>query len=198
MLNAVPRPENPDVRRRLLASGMESFYLRGVNATGVKEITDRASVSKGTFYTYYSSKDDFVVAILQQYWSDLHRDVGSLLLARGEPLQRLRWYFAAIAVDHERHSFMLGCLIGNLALEVSATSVAGREKLQGILAAWEQQLADVLSSGSSNQRREVAAAIIESWEGAVFRAKVDRSRAPYARFDRITLPLLVGSLVDPH
>lgn len=194
ILGCVPRPENPDVRRRLLVSGLENFYSRGVNATGVKEITDRAAVSKGTFYTYYRSKDEFVVAILRQYWSDLQHEVGPLLLGRGDPLTRLRRYFAAIADDHERHSFMLGCLIGNIALEVSATSVDGRVSVREILATWEQQLADVLHTGSAKRRHEVASVIIESWEGAVLRAKADRSRVPYARFDRVTLPLLVKSI----
>ncbi|EUA15601.1 hypothetical protein I546_0150 [Mycobacterium kansasii 732] len=34
--------------------------------------------------------------------------------------------------------------------------------------------------------------IIEAWEGAVLRARIDRTRAPYDRFSRITLPQLVG------
>ncbi|WP_131833258.1 TetR/AcrR family transcriptional regulator, partial [Mycobacteroides abscessus] len=62
----MPRPGNPDIRRRLLASGLELFYARGVNATGVKEIADRAHVPKAAFYTYYESKEAFVVAVLER------------------------------------------------------------------------------------------------------------------------------------
>ncbi|ULP43912.1 TetR/AcrR family transcriptional regulator [Mycobacterium lentiflavum] len=117
----MPRPGNPDIRRRLLASGLELFYARGVNATGVKEIADRAHVPKAAFYTYYESKEAFVVAVLEQYWLELQDRSGSLLLGRGRPVRRLQRYFAVIADEHERHTFMRGCLIGNLALEVSAT-----------------------------------------------------------------------------
>lgn len=190
------RPENPEVRRKLLASGLHNFYLRGVNATGVKDITEHAEVSKGTFYTYYSSKDDFVVAILQSYWSELQRDVGPLLLGRGDARHRLSRYFSAIAADHERHSFMLGCLLGNLALEVSATSDASRGKIGDIITDWEQQLSDALPAGPDGRRREVAAVMIEAWEGAVFRAKVDRDGAPYTRFNDLTLPMLIDSLAS--
>lgn len=101
----MPRPGNPDIRRRLLASGLELFYARGVNATGVKEIADRAHVPKAAFYTYYESKEAFVVAVLEQYWLELQDRSGSLLLGRGRPVRRLQRYFAVIADEHERHTF---------------------------------------------------------------------------------------------
>lgn len=188
----VPRPGNPDIRRRLLASGLELFYARGVNATGVKEIADRADVPKAAFYTYYESKEAFVVAVLEQYWLELQDRSGSLLLGRGTPVRRLQRYFAVIADEHEHHTFMRGCLIGNLALEVSATSASVHEKLRGIVCAWEHELAAVFTEETPQRRREVAGLIIEAWEGAVLRARIDRTRAPYDRFSRITLPQLVG------
>lgn len=173
--------------------GLELIYARGVNGTGVKEITDLAGVPKGTFYTYYESKEAFVVAVLELYWLELQREVGPLLSGRGAPLQRLERYFTAIADDHERHAFMLGCLLGNLALEVSGTSATAAEKLRRILAGWEEQLADTAPAGDTEQRRELACLLIEAWEGAVFRAKVDRTRTPYDRFLKVTLPRLVES-----
>lgn len=190
----MPRPENPEIRRRLLTSGLELIYARGVNGTGVKEITDLAGVPKGTFYTYYDSKEAFVVAVLEFYWLELQSQIGPLLGGRGAPLQRLERYFTAIADDHEHHAFMLGCLVGNLALEVSVTSSAASEKLRRILAGWEEQLAGTLPTGSPRERREAACLLIEAWEGAVFRAKVDRSREPYDRFVKVTLRRVVDAL----
>jgi TetR/AcrR family transcriptional repressor of nem operon len=38
---------------------------------------------------------------------------------------------------------------------------------------------------------ELAAALIESWEGAALRGKVTRSRAPYERFEAVTVPALL-------
>lgn len=193
----MPRPENPEIRRRLLTCGLELIYARGVNGTGVKEITDLAEVPKGTFYTYYQSKEAFVVAVLEHYWLELQHRVGPVLSGRGSALQRLERYFTAIADDHERHEFMLGCLVGNLALEVSGTSSAAADRLRRILSGWEEQLADTLPSGGSRERRESACLLIEAWEGAVFRAKVDRSRDPYDRFVKVTLPRAVGALGAP-
>jgi TetR/AcrR family transcriptional repressor of nem operon len=46
----MPRPSNPEVRKRLLAAGLDLIHLRGFAASGVKDITDAAGVPKGSFY----------------------------------------------------------------------------------------------------------------------------------------------------
>jgi TetR/AcrR family transcriptional repressor of nem operon len=38
---------------------------------------------------------------------------------------------------------------------------------------------------------ELASVLIEAWEGAALRGKVTRSRAPYDRFEAVTLPALL-------
>jgi TetR/AcrR family transcriptional repressor of nem operon len=37
----------------------------------------------------------------------------------------------------------------------------------------------------------LASVLIEAWEGAALRGKVTRSRAPYDRFEAVTLPALL-------
>jgi TetR/AcrR family transcriptional repressor of nem operon len=38
---------------------------------------------------------------------------------------------------------------------------------------------------------ELAALLIEAWEGAALRGKVTRSRAPYDRLEAVTIPALL-------
>ncbi|MGB9302731.1 MAG: TetR family transcriptional regulator C-terminal domain-containing protein [Mycobacterium sp.] len=188
----MPRPANPQVRVNLIAAGLQLIRMQGVKATGVKDIAERAGVPKGSFYGYFTSKDEFVVAALESYWAELERDVACLLKRPCPPLERLRSYFRSIAVDHESNAFTLGCLIGNLGLEVAGSSTVVAARLRGILDLWEAQVANVFSHVDDHRRREVAALIIEAWEGAVFRAKVDGSREPYTRFESFTLPRLTA------
>ena len=56
----------PDARRRILDSAYELFSRRGIRAVGVDELIDRAGVAKATFYNQFPSKDDLVLAFLQQ------------------------------------------------------------------------------------------------------------------------------------
>ena len=53
-------------RQRILDSAYELFSRRGVRAVGVDEVIKNASVAKATLYRHFKSKDDLVLAFLQQ------------------------------------------------------------------------------------------------------------------------------------
>jgi AcrR family transcriptional regulator len=53
-------------RERILDSAYELFSRRGIRAVGVDEVISRASVAKATLYRHFRSKDELVLAFLQQ------------------------------------------------------------------------------------------------------------------------------------
>jgi TetR/AcrR family transcriptional repressor of nem operon len=195
----MPRPANPDVRRRLLAAGLALVHARGFSASGVKDITDAAGVPKGSFYAYFPSKEAFAAAILEHYWSDIEARLLPILEADGLAHERITRFFHALADEHEAGDFLLGCLIGKLSLELGGTSESVRDELVRILDRWDDALAACVRSGQADSggvradldATELAAMLIEAWEGAALRGKVDRSRTPYERFETITVPALL-------
>jgi len=54
-------------RAELLAAGRALFGAKGIAATSLDDITQRAGVSKGLFYLYFSSKEDLVLALQEQF-----------------------------------------------------------------------------------------------------------------------------------
>lgn len=198
-IDGMPRPPNPDVRRRLLSAGLDLVHGRGFAASGVKDITDSAGVPKGSFYAYFPSKEAFAAAILEHYWSDIERRLLPILDADGPAQERLVRFFHALADEHEDGDFLLGCLIGNLSLELGGASDAVRDQLASILERWDAALTACVRSGQHGSggirtdldADELAATLIEAWEGAALRGKVTRSRTPYARFETITVPALL-------
>src|ERR1700740_3028853 len=48
----------PNVRERLLETGLRILHERGFNATGVQDITEAAGVPKGAFYNHFEGKED--------------------------------------------------------------------------------------------------------------------------------------------
>lgn len=196
----VPRPSNPEVRRRLLAAGLDLVHAHGFAASGVKEITDAAGVPKGSFYAYFPSKEGFAAAILEHYWSDIEARILPLLDGDGSAHERITRFFHALADEHESADFLLGCLIGNMSLELGGSSEPVRTELTRILERWDGALADCVRSGQGSSGEiatdigasELASALIEAWEGAALRGKVTRSRAPYDRFEAVTLPALLS------
>jgi TetR/AcrR family transcriptional repressor of nem operon len=195
----MPRPSNPEVRRRLLEAGLDLVHARGFAASGVKDITDAAGVPKGSFYAYFASKEAFAAAILEHYWSDIERRLLPILDADGAAEERITRFFRALTDEHEAGDFLLGCLIGNLSLELGGSSEPVRAELVSILDRWDDALTACVRSGqlgsgvirSDLDAAELASTLIEGWEGAALRGKVTRSRAPYERFETVTVPALL-------
>ncbi|OBF28196.1 TetR family transcriptional regulator [Mycobacterium sp. ACS1612] len=196
----MPRPANPDVRRRLLEAGLALVHARGFAASGVKDITDAAGVPKGSFYAYFPSKEAFAAAILEYYWSDIEaRLMIPILEADGSASERITRFFNALADEHEAGDFLLGCLVGKLSLELGGSSDAIRDEIVRILARWDGALAACVRAGQAGadgirtdlDAEDLASLLIEAWEGAALRGKVTRDRAPYDRFETVVVPALL-------
>jgi AcrR family transcriptional regulator len=54
-----------EMRQRLLAAATELFYAEGLRAVSVDRVVEHARTTKVTFYRHFKSKDDLVVAYLQ-------------------------------------------------------------------------------------------------------------------------------------
>jgi AcrR family transcriptional regulator len=67
-----PRTKPPETRRDELMNAAEHLFLsEGVGATTIEQITSRAGVAKGTFYLYFSSKDDILAALADRFATQL-------------------------------------------------------------------------------------------------------------------------------
>jgi AcrR family transcriptional regulator len=90
-----------DTRLRIQKAALELFATRGLDETTVAEITERADVGKGTFFTYFPSK----VAVLTGVASMLVEQMeASLAGAAGQPLEaRLRRLFEPALEWHQSH-----------------------------------------------------------------------------------------------
>ena len=53
-------------RQRILDNAYELFSRRGIRAVGVEEVISRAAVAKATLYRHFPSKDDLVLAFLEE------------------------------------------------------------------------------------------------------------------------------------
>src|SRR6478672_11822716 len=66
--STVTRTKPAEQRRaELLEAARALFLAKGVAATSLDDITQRAGVSKGLFYLYFASKEDLVLALQEQF-----------------------------------------------------------------------------------------------------------------------------------
>jgi AcrR family transcriptional regulator len=57
--------------RKLLEAGLAEFDTRGFQAVRVDDVVRRASISHGTFYLYFSNKDDLFKTLLRDALDDM-------------------------------------------------------------------------------------------------------------------------------
>lgn len=105
-----PRTKPSEVRRgELLDAAAKLFVAKGVEDTTVEEITVSAGVAKGTFYLYFASKHEILVALRERFVGGFLGRVHAALDACAEDdwSGRLRgWIEGAVGAylsDYELH-----------------------------------------------------------------------------------------------
>lgn len=106
-------------RERILDTAYELFSHRGVHDVGIDELIERAGVAKATLYRHFRSKDDLVLAFLEQreqLWT--YGWVEAEARRRGEtPEEQLLAIFDLFDEWFHRDDFE-GCSFINVLLEI--------------------------------------------------------------------------------
>jgi AcrR family transcriptional regulator len=89
-----PRGASTPKREHLLATAYRLFYRDGYHAVGIDTILAEAKLAKMTLYHHFASKEELIVAVLEQRSALIDEKVQALLRAAGpSPRKRLRAYF---------------------------------------------------------------------------------------------------------
>ncbi len=75
------RPTREETRARLIEAALECFVEIGIGATSIEDVCDRAGLTRGAFYSNFESKDDLVIAVLDQHVEAQLAEMDRLLAA---------------------------------------------------------------------------------------------------------------------
>ncbi len=186
----------PNVRDKIVGAALDRFHALGFNACGVQEIVDKAGVPKGSFYNYFKAKELLALEVIAVYTQGSKRE---MLLDRSVPaVERLRRHFEFLASRYAAFGYERGCLMGNLAAEMSEDMPLLRNALRQSLARWTDLVAEAIRDGQADgslaatlDAEKFARFLINSWEGAVVRMKIVHNRQPLDDFLSVTF----GSLL---
>lgn len=181
------------VRERLLEAGVATFSKAGFNGCSVQDITDAAGVPKGSFYNHFESKEALGAAALEHYWKEFGCDPLKILSNQDRPpLDRLKAYFTQVAAELETTDYASGCLIGNMTAEMSDHSALVSAQLSQIYDNWNQKVADCIAQAqeagdikSDAKPEALATFVLNAWEGAVLRARIEKGSGPLEQFIEI-------------
>jgi TetR/AcrR family transcriptional repressor of nem operon len=173
-------------RDKLLDYGVKLLMEQGYHGTGLQEILAAVGVPKGSFYNYFESKEQFGAEAVQHYIKPFIQQLQEYLQTPGvDALTALRRYFDALIEEAQRQEFKGGCLLGNLIGEVGDTSEICRQSLQTALHRYRDLIKTALAKAQFEGavRNDIAAEVladllVNAWQGALLRMKIERSVAP--------------------
>lgn len=174
-----------ETRELLLRAGVAALTEKGFAATGIDDILGRVGVPKGSFYHYFDSKEVFGTALIERYGAYFSRKLALHFNNSAlPPLGRLHAFIDDARAGMAKYGFQRGCLIGNLGQEMGALPESYRAQLGGVFADWQEQVAQCLSVAQAAGELSADADCVRlaayfwiAWEGAVLRAKLERSPA---------------------
>jgi TetR/AcrR family transcriptional regulator, transcriptional repressor for nem operon len=153
-------------RERLVAAACRVLHEQGVERTTLADIALAADVPVGNVYYYFKTKDQLVEAAINAHGNDL-RAVLSALDRRRTPQARLKGLIGAL-VEQRDVAARYGCPFGTLACELDKRP-DGLDRtaadVLGILADWAEQQFRSMGFGDQAEARDLAIALIASYQG---------------------------------
>lgn len=172
-----------NTKERIVKEALGLFHANGYSATGVLDITRAAGVPKGSFYHFFSSKEDLALEAVETY-----RKITRVELldgTGGSALQRIRQHLQHLVSMAEVADFSHGCLLGNFSTEMPSQSPRVAAAVESALQSWTGHLAQAISEAQNAGEIEnkanatrLASFVISGLEGSLARAKVSGSREP--------------------
>ncbi|WP_201723695.1 TetR/AcrR family transcriptional regulator [Bradyrhizobium neotropicale] len=193
-----PKPKH-GTRENLIEAGLRVIHADGYSASGIQGIVEQAEVPKGSFYTYFASKEAFGAEVIDAY-SDrgLTRLRAFLCNAEMTPVARLEAFFDDRIAAFRKSNFVRGCLLGNFSAEAADHSAMIRQQLMKHFKSWSAVFEQCISEGQNVgeislefSATSLADFLLNSWEGALLRMRADKNDTALREFKRIVF----GSLI---
>jgi AcrR family transcriptional regulator len=169
----------PDLtRQRILEAGYKEIHRQGFQAASIANILADTGLTKGALYHHFPSKKDLGLAVVDEM-------VGARLAERNIAPLREAAHPVQAMIDligckqgQSDELIRLGCPLNNLMQEMSPVDEDFRNRLNRILALWQDAFEDALRRGQVGGQvraevncRAAALFIVSAWEGCAGVAK---------------------------
>lgn len=144
-----------DARQRLLDATLDLIWRHSYGAVTVDAICKQARVKKGSFYHFFESKVELVLAALDLYWAQAKPDMDRIFNPSSKPAERLRALFeflytrqVALRAQFGRVPGCPYCAVGSEISNLDATICAkAKELIANYTRYFESALSDMQRAG---------------------------------------------------
>lgn len=187
-------------RDRVIATATELFLGGSFHNVGIAEICTKADVNKGTFYHFFPSKIDLLLAVIDGYVASIVKKYEDIAQSDDAPARKLRNVFMVPQRQNEAwkevHGTASGCFLGNIILELAATEPVVRDKSKWAIAEWSKALQPIIGEFLRKERIHnldapaAADVIIGIVQGAHVLAKVKNDPSVFSTYAQLAIEML--------
>jgi TetR/AcrR family transcriptional repressor of nem operon len=190
-----------DAAERLVSAMAALVHQRGYFAVGVDDVCKAAGVKKGSFYHFFASKRELMLAALErQRQMGLEHLVGAAFTGDRPPMKRIARLLETAgrleASNKTRGGRVLGCPFGNLSAEVGGSEPILTRRVDELLGKFSEPVRDALREakrrGDVPRSLDVAKAtdaILAYFEGVMLLAKTRNDPALIRRLAPLAVQL---------
>jgi len=126
-----------DARERLLAVAFDLIHENSYGSVSVDHICTRAGVNKGSFYYFFKTKADLVVAAYEEHWRLKVPDYERIFAKKNPPLKRLElWCDYIRGIQKKRrtkYGHACGCPYSSVGGELATSDDKVRRSAQDLI-----------------------------------------------------------------
>jgi TetR/AcrR family transcriptional repressor of nem operon len=141
-----------DTRDRLIEGAVSLLHAQAYRAVGVKALCEVAGVRKGSFYHFFSSKEDLTLAALDLSWERFRSAVIEPILTQDLDVEEQTTAIRDACLDTRGHGphpdHPHGCIFGRLSASITNGEPLLRARLAEIFTEW----AGLLGEGDDGWR----------------------------------------------
>ena len=168
---------------KILDYGIQAFREKGYHSAGVQELADACNLSKGSFYQYFETKENFCRLVIQRYGENMRSFMMNFFeSAEGNASDILRSFYSSVVDRIAESRFMTGCLFADLAAELGGVNEICSGTLAEAMEASLSLLTDVISKGqqdgsirSDMEAVTLARLMTSAFMGSILKMKVNGS-----------------------
>jgi TetR/AcrR family transcriptional regulator, transcriptional repressor for nem operon len=156
-----------ETREKLLQVGFDLIWDSSYGSVSVDDICKRADINKGSFYYFFPSKADLVVAAYEEHWKEKRPAMDRIFSSQVPPLQRIHEWCQFIYEGQKekagKYGHVCGCPFASVGSEIATFDEKIRAKSEFLMNSSrkyvESAIADAISEGSVTVKDPVATSL---------------------------------------